>query len=395
MLAKSSPRPMIRNLLLGAVLCAILFAPINASASQSSVQQPLPQLSGAEIVALINSYRVANGLPALVVNSTLMALGQGQADYMASTTTVTHTGPGGTTPKDRAAAVGYGGGKTFFLSELIYGGNRASAETAVNWWKQSPNHNPWMLYDGYNEIGAGVAYADNYVYFAAQLGYQTGSGTISQSADSGDGVTETSFAVPPVIIIPVERAKEKKDGSIVHVVRSGQALWNIAAVYEVPLEELLELNELTKFSYIYPGDEILVRPPVPTPTPTLSPTATEAPPTPVPTLTPTRRITVAAPMGTPASNLSLGQGSDGVDGQAGETGEEASSPSQNPTVRWIVILALGSLIAVMLTSMLFQRPASDKVTSDGGKATTRAQHDDGYPDDPLTAIPTELENDEG
>ena len=72
--------------------------------------------TASETINAINQYRQQNGLPALQIHSLLTNLAQSQANYQASIGTVTHTGPGGTTPKDRALAAGYGGGNVIFIS---------------------------------------------------------------------------------------------------------------------------------------------------------------------------------------------------------------------------------------------------------------------------------------
>ncbi len=74
------------------------------------------------LIDAVNNLRAANGLPAYQINGTLMAIAQGHSDYQAAIGEVTHTGAGGTRPRDRAAAAGYGGGGTFFISENIAGG---------------------------------------------------------------------------------------------------------------------------------------------------------------------------------------------------------------------------------------------------------------------------------
>jgi hypothetical protein len=57
-------------------------------------------------------------------------------------------------------------------------------------------------------------------------------------------------------------------------------LWTLAAIYDVNLSQLLEFNDLSENSWIYPGDKIIIKPAVratPTPTPvpvTVTPTAT-------------------------------------------------------------------------------------------------------------------------
>ena len=134
-----------------------------------------------------------------------------------------------------------------------------------------------------------------------------------------------------------------------HIVRSGQALWNISAVYDVPIQDLLDLNGLKEWSPIFPGDEILVRPAY-TPTPTLTPTVPTL--TPTPTRTPTKRITVAA-----AASTRISQATPNIsdDSDASQTESGAISPTfKNPNVRWIVILTLFVLVTVMVASMFMQ-----------------------------------------
>jgi LysM repeat protein len=59
-------------------------------------------------------------------------------------------------------------------------------------------------------------------------------------------------------VIGFVQATANPDGSVIHVVQSGQTLTGIANVYEVELSELLKLNNLTLQSIIQPGDRILV-----------------------------------------------------------------------------------------------------------------------------------------
>jgi uncharacterized protein YkwD len=77
----------------------MLVALIVTSSRVSSVHAKAPAAprfsTAYELIDAVNNYRAQNGLPAYTVNSILMGTAQGQADYMASTGTVTHTGPGG------------------------------------------------------------------------------------------------------------------------------------------------------------------------------------------------------------------------------------------------------------------------------------------------------------
>lgn len=72
-----------------------------------------------DVLAAVNALRANNGLPPLVANSSLMASAQAHSEYQAFLGTWTHEGAGGSTPKSRAIAAGYGGGATVFISENV------------------------------------------------------------------------------------------------------------------------------------------------------------------------------------------------------------------------------------------------------------------------------------
>jgi uncharacterized protein YkwD len=226
---------------------AIGFAP---SSNAATTANP----SAADIISQINQYRAQKGLPAYKVNSSLMSSAQAQSDHQAAMNSVTHTGPGGSRPRDRAYAAGYGGGSTIWISEIIYGGSQATVTKAMSWWKGSQVHNDTMLSTRYVDIGAGVATAGGKTYFTAVMAVVAG-GSWENSGE--DSLSEPSNTVP---VAPVVRATAHADGSIVHEVQPGQTLWTIAAVYEVPLDTILSLNDLSDSTVVYPGQEILVRP---------------------------------------------------------------------------------------------------------------------------------------
>ncbi len=309
-----------------------------------------PQGTPGEIIALINAYRAENGLPAYQENAILDMTAQGQADYLISqpmgSVGDVHSGPGGTRPKDRAYNAGYGGGQAIFISEIVKGGVDETPESALAWWKTSPPHNNTMLASTYIEIGAGAATDGNgRWWYVAVTGYQA-SGAYSPSNSSTQSVQP---AAP--VIIPVTKADPQPDGSMVHIIRTGQALWNLAALYEVPLQQILDLNNLPQNAVIHPGDEILVAPagtyPTVTPTigehPTATPTSTTRPSL---TSTPTQLVQqLAEVQNTPAqllteSNLSV----------------EEKAQAANSTVYLVVGIALVSIVAVFAASFFIQKP---------------------------------------
>jgi LysM repeat protein len=264
----------------------LIFTP--GAQSVFPVESARASANGAEVITAINSYRSQNGLPSYISNSSLMAIAQAQSDYQASIASITHTGPGGTRPIDRAYAIGYGGGNTIFVSEIIYGGTSASVDNAMNWWKNSSIHNESMLSPFSVEIGAGVASSGGRLYFTAVMGTVSGS---APPADPSPGESSTSeVETPPAgnstsapLIIPVQANTPLPDGSIVHIVQPGQALWNVAAIYEVSIEDLLSINELSSNSFLQPDQELLVRAAQTPEVVETTPSPTSSPPSPTAT----------------------------------------------------------------------------------------------------------------
>lgn len=100
--------------------------------------------------------------------------------------------------------------------------------------------------------------------------------------------TDTAAPFLPATVTP------QADGSIVHIVREGETLINIALAYNIPLRDLLDLNNLTTQSVIFPGEKLIIRK-ASTPTPTAAITDTPTPRPATPTRRPTRTPTPAPP----------------------------------------------------------------------------------------------------
>jgi len=233
-----------------------------------------------ELIRLVNQMRARHGLPPYRVNPILMAVAQAHSDYQADIQTMTHIGPGGTHPRDRARAAGYGGGATVFVSENIAWGYTLSPAAVIQMWTEDQPHLNTMLGPNYRDVGAGCAKAGNgATYYTLDAGYYIG--------EPSNPTTSSGKPYPtPTVVLPVApyiRSTPRPDGAIIHIVRYGHTLYGISKVYGVPLKDLLKYNRLTLKSTLYVGEKIIVRPPQATLTPT--PTAT---PTPTSTPTPTR-----------------------------------------------------------------------------------------------------------
>ncbi len=312
--------------------------PVNARAPQTA---PLYQ-SAAQVIAEVNALRATYGLPPYNTHSTLMAVAQGHSDYQASIETVTHTGANGSRPSDRAKAAGYGGGAAIFISENIAGGMGLTAATAVQWWTGDLPHLNTMIGPNYTDIGAGFATdANGTNYYTIDVGWVSGAPANNPTpigyVDPWAGTNSGNGGASPVIV-----TTPLADGSIVHVVQPGQALYTIAVVYDVPLDTILALNELTENSFIFPGDKILIRGAY---TPTAPPPPSE---TPIPSATPLTPTRTPRPFETPTP---LGGRAD-EPGPSGVTAPNEPSPAPGGfrslavPILIILILAAGGIVLV-------------------------------------------------
>jgi LysM repeat protein len=251
----------------------------------------------AGVLAEINAYRADNGLGPLVENQYLNIAAQNHANWMAEKMEFGHEGEGGGTYTDRALAAGYGEGLGVRVTENWARGHQMTAyEVVHNSWKPSGIHNSQMLTTSYNEFGAGVALdGDGMTVYVVVFGIVTG-GDLAPVATLSEEPTAAPVGPTPTpvpISETITTATPNPNGSVVHVVTSGQALAAIADAYDIPLADLLTQNNLTEDSVIYPEQELLI---VPAALPSL--TLTEAfqtpeetlEPTPSPSPTPTEKV---------------------------------------------------------------------------------------------------------
>lgn len=149
-------------------------------------------------------------------------------------------------------------------------------------------------------------------------------------------------------ILPGKAATPNPDGSIVHIVESGESLYSIAVDYGVTIATIKELNNLSS-NDINVGQKLIIRlgsSPTPTTpvTPTLAPTRT---PRPTSTVTVTRRPThTPSPTSTPVAIATpkpsftiLGLSSDHID----------------PLLIGIAALALGGVMLMVVGTVLKRR----------------------------------------
>lgn len=290
------------------VIFALAFT-VSFVPQENTQASPAPQSSAYDLVAAVNSLRATNGLPAYTVNSILMQVAQAHADYMAANGTVTHYGPGGSRPVQRALDAGYPVGGDLsaggFYSENIIGG-RITAADAVEAWQGDAPHLNTMLSANLQEVGAGVTKVGDFFYFVLDASVQSNAPVNYTPGTSGatPGTPDASqYMVPVVTTTPDE------EGKVYHEVQTGQALWSIAIAYGVKIDDIRRWNNLPVDADIYPGEKLLVRQdPTATPTvvtatlvPSITPLATSTHRTATEPATGTSTATAAPTFSTPSS----------------------------------------------------------------------------------------------
>lgn len=232
--------------------------------------------------------RASRGLPALSAHPILMQTAQAQADFMAATGTITHTGPGGSSLTQRLLAAGYPLAGDLSLggirAENIIGSPGMTAAQAVQAWMGDAPHQNTMLSPNFQHIGAGVSKNGDTIYYVIDTAMPTASGQQqAYTPEPGAGVGDSGVSQ---FMVPVTINTPHPDGSVIHEVQYGQSLWSIAIAYDTKIDRIRQFNNLAAGSTdIYPGQMLLVDK-LPTPVP-VTPTATEMPPTASPSPTST------------------------------------------------------------------------------------------------------------
>jgi LysM repeat protein len=243
------------NLMIISLLCLCIFMPQPARAQAGTPD---------EMHQAINNLRAANGLPPLAVNSYLVQAAQNHASWIAAGNPGGHTGINGSSPYDRALAVGYGEGAQIWVTENWARGPGLTVQDCIYVSWNDAAHMNNMLTTWHNEFGAGVALdGAGMTVYVVDFGHSGDSLPVEQSTATPGGPTFTPSAptnTPEPLIQPVLTSTPNPDGSVIHVVQSGQSLWSIADGYDIPMVDLLTMNNLTEESIILTGQELLVMP---------------------------------------------------------------------------------------------------------------------------------------
>ncbi|HML40447.1 MAG TPA: LysM peptidoglycan-binding domain-containing protein [Bellilinea sp.] len=236
------------------------------SASLWTVIQPAKAqdgntVSAYDLIALINSERVAYGFPALNANSILMSTAQSTAEIMAANSMGWHIGD----VSGRVMAAGYGGGSTAWATENFAIGPMTIDEIAYIW--SDASHQIPVVNGNYQDVGAGIATSPSgAVYYVLQAAYTSGGSytapTRAAGSSSGAGTAEPTYdatAAMAQYVSPVTLATPGDDGIIRHEVLYGQSLWSIAIAYNIKILDILNANGLSADEQtVYAGQKLVI-----------------------------------------------------------------------------------------------------------------------------------------
>ena len=291
------------------IIAGFLLLPIGKAQAAGSV-------SGADMIAMMNSWRSNYWSNAIIEDASLNSCAQWTAEVMAQNQYRAHLADlGYSGASSRCSGFGFGGGNTVFVTENWATHSNMTYDILAGYWSDPPHMIP-ATWEQYRYVGVGIATgSDGYTYYILHAGAIPGEALPAPYAtSSGSSNSQTaSTQGPSNFVQPVVTATPNEDGSIYHIVESGQALFTIATWYGVTIEEIKSLNSLSS-NNIYPGDKLLIRV---KPTVTITPTRTATVPQPTRTLAstevpPTPRATVTI---SPTPKPSVGSFVKGIDRQ--------------------------------------------------------------------------------
>jgi len=242
--------------------------------------------SAYDVVAAINALRTKNELDELATSVSLMAAAQNQAAYLAATygdeppgEREGHIGAGGSDATARAQEAGYPVITGVQVQEVwAFAASSTSMDVLLESIWGDEDNSAILLQSYAVNIGAGVTQVDDMTYYVVNI-------AVDYASSPGGPDNLAGTETPEVV--PVDVATPQVNGSVIHTVVKGQALWSIALAYGVTVDQIRVLNNLSANEVIYERQQLYIRAAY-TPTPSPSPTITLMPPTrtPIPPQTP-------------------------------------------------------------------------------------------------------------
>lgn len=216
-----------------------------------------------DLLGRINALRATVGRAPYSLNSALSAAAQDQAQWMASTGTVSHTRPDGSGPRTRALNAGY---PSSDVSENIYGGTLATAGNAWAFWVNSDIHYRGLVNERYRDVGIGVGQSTWGNTFVLVFG-NPGGGTAPIVVAAASGSSQSAGPPPqPAYVKGIDES-----GNILHEVQPGDTLGDILLIYGYTwdmLPYIESINGITDVRDLEIGSILRIPPQAGTYTPT-------------------------------------------------------------------------------------------------------------------------------
>ena len=144
----------------------------SASSAATRIDRGAESLSTqSDLIALVNAYRVNNGLQVVYASGALTAAAAWMAGDMAAKNYIAHVSTDGRSPTQRMSAFGYPATSMYTGEDL--GAGYATAGAVLAGWQTSAAHNAVLLNPNYNAVGIGLVYNASSTYkwyWAADFG---------------------------------------------------------------------------------------------------------------------------------------------------------------------------------------------------------------------------------
>jgi len=137
------PRSMLPIFAVIALALSALVRPPAASADFNDYER--------EAIRIVNQERSARGLAALGTDIRLFEASEKHAEWMCASRTLSHYGPGGSTPGSRATAEGY---VWTAIGETLAQGYTTPTRVVLDGWRRSAGHWSILMSSRYRDIGA-------------------------------------------------------------------------------------------------------------------------------------------------------------------------------------------------------------------------------------------------
>ena len=279
------------NIRLRILLIAILVTFLCVCTAGADLTDDAAEETKQELFDALNVLRKSYHCGELKTDEHLDTMAQHQAEYLAQIGKLEKLGPEGEGLKERARDAGYGGDRSFSITETnaqvwvdtdldylineVLRKNQASVQTIFS--------------TNVRQIGIGIADApDKHRYIVLTLAGMDDGNDDYSPLPTYDYRTPKPTTSPTPTLQPVITSTMNPDGSVLHEVGEGQTFSEIAYAYDVDWYTLSVLNHIqlsdTTPVVIYEGQSLIIQPSY---TPTYTPTATRTPVPPTVTPRPT------------------------------------------------------------------------------------------------------------